>query len=246
MTRRTNGNDSAGPDSVSTTKLTTTMTGLTAMPTGEGSCQVCGTSVTEGAQLIRCSECDTPYHVDCWRYNNEICAIFGCRKGNARPEVTRQKPHHLTGKMHVVPPGRALRPADLSGVGSALAKFVGVLILIATMLPAAGPRGKRYKPVDSEGWGHEEVTHMLQWGDGPPRVRACELLGTMPYWGDNDWYWVQNAAQSSGYVEVRMAALRTLAAQKYRPDVGVSILRGATNDSDARVSQLAHQLLADR
>jgi len=50
------------------------------MPEGiPGQCPVCGLDLTVKA-VITCTGCRTHYHQDCFQYNGEKCAIFGCEK----------------------------------------------------------------------------------------------------------------------------------------------------------------------
>lgn len=39
-------------------------------------CNVCGGQIVEAAVL--CQNCDTPHHLDCWEYQGEKCAVYGC------------------------------------------------------------------------------------------------------------------------------------------------------------------------
>lgn len=236
------GPNRPGKDLVSSSSMTIEPI-TTALPTGSGTCQVCGTSVQNGTKVHRCPECDTPHHLECWRYNNDQCAIFGCRSGNARPDLTRKPPARLPGKIDNQRPPPTYGQPPASG-GMMLAKIMGTMMLIAALVPSSGS-SKRNR-IDNSEWDHEKITHMLQWGDGPPRVKACRLLATIPNWGDNDWFWIQNAATESGYPDVRMEALRTLATHKPRQEACRAVIGQATGDRDERVSQLAQQLLSGR
>lgn len=40
-----------------------------------GECRICGTPM--GDRIVLCSRCQTPHHLDCWRYNGR-CSIFAC------------------------------------------------------------------------------------------------------------------------------------------------------------------------
>ena len=44
---------------------------------GEGQCPVCAGTLDEN--VVRCAWCKTPHHEECWYYNQERCAIFGCK-----------------------------------------------------------------------------------------------------------------------------------------------------------------------
>jgi hypothetical protein len=40
-----------------------------------GDCRICGSPLE--SRIVRCTRCQTPHHVDCWKYNGR-CSIFGC------------------------------------------------------------------------------------------------------------------------------------------------------------------------
>ena len=44
-----------------------------------GKCGVCLQSL-EAEVLTFCTRCETYYHPECWRYNGEKCAVYGCWK----------------------------------------------------------------------------------------------------------------------------------------------------------------------
>lgn len=43
---------------------------------GDTHCQVCGSSLAEAA-VVRCAQCSTPHHEQCWDYTQK-CSTFGC------------------------------------------------------------------------------------------------------------------------------------------------------------------------
>jgi hypothetical protein len=47
---------------------------------GPGECPVCGGELGRGEPERRCPECDTPHHLDCWRFAHG-CSTFGCTGG---------------------------------------------------------------------------------------------------------------------------------------------------------------------
>jgi hypothetical protein len=52
------------------------------VPAGSGSCQVCGCGLERG--VVRCRECGTPHHLDCWNYTGR-CSTYACGSRIARP-----------------------------------------------------------------------------------------------------------------------------------------------------------------
>ena len=42
-----------------------------------GTCPFCQTRIVAGEEYLTCPSCKTPYHADCWEYNNG-CAVYGC------------------------------------------------------------------------------------------------------------------------------------------------------------------------
>jgi hypothetical protein len=52
-------------------------------------CKVCGEAI-EG-EHVRCSECRTPHHGDCWEFVGG-CSIYGCKGRQARPQPVRGGP----------------------------------------------------------------------------------------------------------------------------------------------------------
>lgn len=48
--------------------------------TQEVVCPVCGDGLDEVEDEHRCSRCDTPHHLACWRFNRG-CSTFGCTGG---------------------------------------------------------------------------------------------------------------------------------------------------------------------
>jgi hypothetical protein len=46
-------------------------------------CQVCGSSLARGA-VVRCADCRTPHHEDCWQYTRK-CSTFGCTSQRSIP-----------------------------------------------------------------------------------------------------------------------------------------------------------------
>jgi hypothetical protein len=47
--------------------------------TGAARCTICGEKIYFSRVL--CSECDTPHHLDCWKYNG-CCSVYGCGSRN--------------------------------------------------------------------------------------------------------------------------------------------------------------------
>ena len=45
----------------------------------KGKCGVCLQELAEDV-LTYCALCQTYYHPECWRYNGEKCAVYGCWK----------------------------------------------------------------------------------------------------------------------------------------------------------------------
>ena len=43
----------------------------------DGVCGVCRQTL-KSASIRHCDKCGTPYHVDCWRYNDNRCAVYAC------------------------------------------------------------------------------------------------------------------------------------------------------------------------
>lgn len=45
---------------------------------GEGNCEVCGEDLDPKVRdLVKCAECQTPYHLDCWEFLGK-CSIYAC------------------------------------------------------------------------------------------------------------------------------------------------------------------------
>ena len=47
-------------------------------------CQVCGESLADGRPVVRCTQCQTAHHKDCWDYMGS-CSTFGCPGTKGRP-----------------------------------------------------------------------------------------------------------------------------------------------------------------
>lgn len=48
-------------------------------------CPVCRTVIDQGF-YVACPRCVTPHHNECWRYNDNQCAIFGCQHFTPPPK----------------------------------------------------------------------------------------------------------------------------------------------------------------
>lgn len=42
-------------------------------------CPFCITRIVEGKEVVVCATCKTPHHKECWMYNLDKCATFGCK-----------------------------------------------------------------------------------------------------------------------------------------------------------------------
>lgn len=60
------------------------MSGINAYTLGKnspylgGTCPVCGGAFVPGERVVNCPASNTPHHVDCWAFNGNHCATFGC------------------------------------------------------------------------------------------------------------------------------------------------------------------------
>ncbi len=52
-------------------------------------CQVCGEELREESLIVKCGQCQTPHHRDCWDYNGK-CAVFGCGNDATSPKPISQ------------------------------------------------------------------------------------------------------------------------------------------------------------
>ena len=55
----------------------------------ESLCPYCRSPLSEPAEIVRCLDCNTPHHRECWKQNTR-CSIFGCPGMKAIPV------HHTT------------------------------------------------------------------------------------------------------------------------------------------------------
>lgn len=51
-------------------------------------CPYCQSTIEETAEIIVCSDCNTPHHSDCW-HENGGCTIFGCNGSSMSPRETQ-------------------------------------------------------------------------------------------------------------------------------------------------------------
>ena len=48
-------------------------------------CPYCKAKFTEDDNIVVCSDCDMPHHIDCWR-ENQGCTTFGCSGTISAPD----------------------------------------------------------------------------------------------------------------------------------------------------------------
>lgn len=53
-------------------------------------CPVCSDSLERG-ENISCPRCATPHHLACWKYNENLCAIYGCQASPPSPQQTQMQ-----------------------------------------------------------------------------------------------------------------------------------------------------------
>lgn len=49
-------------------------------------CAICQTAIDRGAEVGRCPECESPFHIECWNENGG-CATYGCK---LMPETVKE------------------------------------------------------------------------------------------------------------------------------------------------------------
>ena len=60
-------------------------------------CPVCATALSS-EEIVTCSKCQTRHHQDCWEFNNNCCAVYGCAMTTEvlPTAVDRSKPTPMT------------------------------------------------------------------------------------------------------------------------------------------------------
>ncbi|MFN4150823.1 MAG: RING finger protein, partial [Candidatus Sericytochromatia bacterium] len=52
-------------------------------PNANKTCPFCLNQISKLSDTLVCSECAKPHHKNCWQYNLNRCASFGCKGNNA-------------------------------------------------------------------------------------------------------------------------------------------------------------------
>jgi hypothetical protein len=116
----------------------------------EARCGICGTGL--GGSRTECRQCETPYHRDCWEYN-QGCAIFGCSSRQAGQPAGEAVPISCVGvRTRTAPP---INPAPVvtppvapqaAPPGTALFVLAGVAMVCAGLFGTLTPHTPESRP----------------------------------------------------------------------------------------------------